>query len=106
MIEGARLSPDAGSLVYKLVVRNVRIRNHWDRQSLMLLPRGPTWEHDPFSAVRFNPPPLSSQIKMHRHLTMTVVRLRVRRSPKELHAVNVTTECPGRTCHALPLLLR
>ena len=59
MIEGARLSPDAGSLVYKLVVCNVRIRNHWDRQSLMLLPRGPTWERDPFSAVRINPPPLS-----------------------------------------------
>ena len=65
MIEGARLSPDAASLdslVYKLVVRNVRIRNHWDSQSLMLLSRGPTWECDPFSAVRFNPPPLSSQI--------------------------------------------
>ena len=40
VIEGARLLPDAGSLVYKLAVRNVPIRNHWDSQSLMSLPRG------------------------------------------------------------------
>ena len=50
MIEGASLSPDAGSLVHKLVVFNVRIKNHWDPQSLMLRPLGPIWEHDPFSA--------------------------------------------------------
>ena len=101
MIEGASLLPDAGSLVHKLVVFNVRIKNNWDPQSLMLLPLGPIWERDPFSASWFYPPPPLG----HHHLTMTVVQLCVCGSFKELNAVDVSTECPGWTCHDLPLLL-